>query len=99
MEEIIVTETTYVRDVHEIICGYKLPLQDHMQSLPVSAHQISSLFGNIEDIRDFHRYGGEGLLRGRGEGLEGTRNGQGEDDRDSTASESSSMDISKRIIH
>ena len=57
MEEIIITETTYVRDVHEIISGYMQPLQEHVQSLPVSAHQINSLFGNIEDIRDFHRYG------------------------------------------
>ncbi len=55
MEEVIATEITYVRDVQNIIDGYLIPLKNHMQSLPISAQQINSLFGNIEDILTFHK--------------------------------------------
>lgn len=55
MEEIIATEMSYVRDVMEVTEGYLMPLQMRTNVLPLSNEQINSLFGNIVEIREFHR--------------------------------------------
>ena len=53
MDEMVTTEMTYVHDLSEVIEGYLMPLQ--MRALPFSSIQLASLFGNLVEIRDFHR--------------------------------------------
>lgn len=53
MDEMVTTEMTYVHDLSEVIEGYLMPLQ--MRALPFSNSQLTSLFGNLTEIRDFHR--------------------------------------------
>ncbi len=52
LEEMVTTEMTYVRDLSEVIEGYLMPLQMRTSILPF---QLDSLFGNITEVRDFHR--------------------------------------------
>ena len=55
MDEMVTTEMTYVHDLSEVIEGYLMPLQIRANVLPFSNKQISSLFGNLSEIRDYHR--------------------------------------------
>ena len=46
----ITTETTYVSDLSEVVEGYLMPVQMRAMS-----DQVERLFGNISEIREFHR--------------------------------------------
>lgn len=52
----VTTETTYVQDLSTVIEGYVMPLQMRTAILPYDNAQLESLFGNIIQIRDFHRF-------------------------------------------
>ena len=56
VEEMVTTETTYVHDLSSVIEGYVMPLQMRTTILPYDSAQLDSLFGNIVQIRDFHRF-------------------------------------------
>ncbi|XP_021430147.2 pleckstrin homology domain-containing family G member 3 isoform X5 [Oncorhynchus mykiss] len=51
--EIIETERMYVRDLRSIVEDYLAHIID-MDNLPIRPDQVSSLFGNIEDIYEFN---------------------------------------------
>nr|XP_014020645.1 unnamed protein product [Salmo salar] len=51
--EIIETERMYVRDLRSIVEDYLAHIID-MDNLPIHPDQVSSLFGNIEDIYEFN---------------------------------------------
>uniref|UniRef100_A0A674EKE9 Pleckstrin homology and RhoGEF domain containing G3 n=1 Tax=Salmo trutta TaxID=8032 RepID=A0A674EKE9_SALTR len=51
--EIIETERMYVRDLRSIVEDYLAHIID-MDNLPIQPDQVSSLFGNIEDIYEFN---------------------------------------------
>ncbi|KAJ7989063.1 hypothetical protein DPEC_G00315660 [Dallia pectoralis] len=51
--EIIETERMYVRDLRSIVEDYLAHIID-MHNLPIEPKQVSSLFGNIEDIYEFN---------------------------------------------
>ncbi|XP_064621226.1 uncharacterized protein LOC135484064 isoform X2 [Lineus longissimus] len=53
VNEILITERTYVKDLEEIIEGY-LDYIIHNPELPLTSKQVSELFGNIEDIHSFN---------------------------------------------
>lgn len=55
MDEMVTTEMNYVHDLSEVIEGYLMPLQIRARVLPFSDKHLSSLFGNLTEIRDFHR--------------------------------------------
>ena len=55
VEEMVTTETTYVQDLSAVIEGYVMPLQMRTTILPYDSTQLDSLFGNIVQVRDFHR--------------------------------------------
>ena len=50
IDEMVSTEMTYVRDLSEVIEGYIMPLQ-----MRTMTNQVQNIFGNISEIRDFHR--------------------------------------------
>ena len=55
IEEMVTTEMTYVHDLSEVIEGYLMPLQMRTLLLPMTEQQLDMLFGNLTEIRDFHR--------------------------------------------